>query len=78
MPVIDTSHNLDIPLDERVKPCPSCGKEARFTRYCGAWVCDDCGAHVGLARCYCGWAASGGNGRRELEDMGENIGEDYE
>ena len=76
--IIDTSNDRTIPLDDRVKPCPTCGKEATFSRPCGAWVCGTCQAHAGLTRCYCGWSRSGGNGRRELEDMGENIGEDYE
>jgi len=47
-----------------------------FSRYCGAHVCDDCGDHKGLARCYCGWSQSGGNGRTELIEMGETIEED--
>ena len=34
--------------------------------YCGANVCDDCEYHDGLARCYCGWSESGGDGRQEL------------
>jgi hypothetical protein len=29
-----------------------------------------------LARCYCGWSANGGNGRAELEEMGETIDPD--
>ena len=46
-------------------------------------MCDLCEAHAHvdkegnvyqtLARCYCGWAASGGNGYQELLDEGENI-----
>jgi hypothetical protein len=36
-------------------------------------VCSKCGNHVGLARCFCGWAADGGDGRRQLEEMGETI-----
>jgi len=47
-----------------------------FSRYCGAHVCDDCGDHKGLARCYCGWAASGGNGRQELIELCETIEEE--
>lgn len=46
-------------------------------RYCGAYICNDCGYHKGLARCYCGWAASGGDGRSELREYGENIEEDW-
>lgn len=45
----------------------------QFARGCGVQVCYDCGDHSGLTRCYCGWAASGGNGYQELEDMGEQI-----
>jgi hypothetical protein len=71
----DTSQNLDIPLSTRTKPC-CCGGDAYFTRYCGAWVCQKCDAHLGLARCYCGWASSGGNGRVELVEMGENLEEE--
>ncbi len=47
--------------------------EYYFSGHCGAHVCMECGHHKGLARCYCGWAASGGNGRRELVEMGETI-----
>jgi len=60
------------------------------SRGCGARVCivehvdetgwvNDCRDHDGLARCYCGWAASGGSGRQELLDRGENLDwdEDY-
>lgn len=43
--------------------------------YCGAKVCA-CGDHKGLARCFCGWARDGGNGRQQLIDMGERIDED--
>ena len=30
-----------------------------------------------MARCYCGWAADGGNGRQQLVEMGENVEDDY-
>ncbi len=46
---------------------------AEFNRYCGAYICHRCDTHVGLARCFCGWARDGGNGRHQLEDMGETI-----
>jgi hypothetical protein len=47
-------------------------------RHCGAKVCTTCGEHKGLVRCYCGWSASGGDGARELEEMGETLyEEDY-
>ena len=74
--VIDTSRNLDIPLYERVKPC-ACGGAASFQGYCGAWVCGHCAAHAGLARCYCGWSAGGGDGRAELIEAGETIDEEW-
>ena len=52
-----------------------------WIRGCGANVCwvNDCRDHDGYARCYCGWAASGGSGRQELLDRGENLDwdEDY-
>lgn len=47
-----------------------------FSNYCGAWMCDECDHHQGLCRCFCGWSASGGNGRAELEEMGETIEEE--
>ena len=47
-----------------------------FDAFCCARVCAVCDDHMGLAHCYCGWARSGGDGRRELIEMGETIGED--
>lgn len=55
------------------KTCPQCDGTAHFSRYCGAYVCDKCGWHVGLVRCWCGWAADGGDGRKQLEELGETI-----
>lgn len=52
---------------------PICGGTAPFSNHCAAYVCDRCGNHVGLDRCYCGWSASGGDGRTELIEMGEVI-----
>lgn len=43
------------------------------SRYCGVKVCMDCGHHDGLVCCYCGWSLYGGDGRRELEELGEAI-----
>lgn len=56
-----------------MKKCNKCGSDAHYNRYCGAYVCEDCDNHVGLARCYCGWSQSGGNGYDELIEMGEVI-----
>jgi hypothetical protein len=57
----------------------ACRHAYTFDRYCGAYVCEHCGDHRGLARCYCGWSkTSPGHGREELEAMGETIeSEDY-
>lgn len=56
-----------------IKQCPKCQGEARFSRTCAAYVCDACGTHVGLVRCWCGWAADGGDGRAQLQEAGETI-----
>jgi hypothetical protein len=47
-----------------------------FSRYCGIRVCNDCGDHAGLERCYCGWSRSSGSGRTELIEDGETIEEE--
>lgn len=54
-----------------------CGAEMEKSESCGVKVCPDCGQHEGIVRCFCGWSQSGGDGRRELEEMGENVDEDY-
>lgn len=55
-----------------------CGDEMMMSPYCGAYVCENCGNHDGMARCFCGWSLSGGDGYAELEGMGEIIEpEDY-
>jgi len=56
---------------------PGCDGQYWWSRGCGAAVCDACDDHAGLCRCFCGWSASGGNGYRELVQMGEQIEEDY-
>lgn len=64
-----------MPKDE--KKC-QCGGSVSFSRYCGADVCDECGNHLRLARCYCGWSLSGRSGVVELQEFGETIEpEDY-
>lgn len=55
---------------------PGCKGKYSLNRYCGAKVCSACGDHKGLARCYCGWSRSGRNGRAELIEMGETIGDE--
>ena len=55
-----------------------CGGLMEWSDYCGAKVCNDCGRHKGLTRCYCGWSESGGNGRSELTEMGENIDGEFD
>ncbi len=61
----------------KIERCPQCKGDMTFSKYCGVMVCECCDYHKGLARCFCGWSASGGNGRVELEQMGEQIEEDY-
>ena len=60
-------------MNMREKPCDKCGGTAYLSRYCGAYVCSSCDNHVGLARCYCGWSADGGDGRAQLVEAGETI-----
>lgn len=59
------------------KACPHCDPavgDCFWVDYCGAYVCQECGHHLGLARCYCGWSITDpGRGREELTDMGETI-----
>lgn len=50
-----------------------CQHDYLLSRTCGVDVCTKCGSHKGLVRCFCGWAASGGDGRRELIEMGETL-----
>jgi len=50
-----------------------CGGDYVWSNNCGASICDSCGDHFRLARCYCGWSKDGGNGRKQLEEMGETI-----
>lgn len=48
-----------------------------YNAYCSATVCCKCNKHQTLTRCWCGWSESGGDGRKELEEMGEVIGDEY-
>ena len=50
-----------------------CAHQWEFDQSCGAQVCVGCGEHKGLARCFCGWSRSGGDGAAELREMGEEI-----
>jgi len=55
--------------------CEHCGRMARhhYQRGCGVWVCIECKGHEGLVRCFCGWAADGGDGRAQLRERGEIL-----
>jgi hypothetical protein len=44
-----------------------------FDKHCGARVCIECNDHAGLARCFCSWSRSGGDGYKELIEIGETI-----
>lgn len=72
---------VDVPDMEGpgMETVPTIGQEHNylFRNYCGVQVCGRCGDHRGLARCYCGWSAGGGDGRGELIEMGETIDDDY-
>lgn len=58
-----------------VDRCEKCDGTTSWSRHCAAYVCDTCGHHQTLVRCYCGWSTSGRNGREELEALGETIGD---
>ncbi len=59
----------------RWKPCTACREDdAEWSDPCGAYVCQNCGMHLGLVRCYCGWSLTRpGQGADELREMGEVI-----
>ena len=59
------------------RKCDKCEGKCYFIYYCGAHVCDNCGNHLFLDRCFCGWSSSGWDGRRELIEYGEQIDDDY-
>jgi len=48
---------------------PKCNHDYEFSTFCGAHVCEKCGDHRGLARCYCGWGLE--PGERLPDDIGE-------
>jgi len=48
----------------------------RTSPMCGVRRCLNCNYHEGLVRCFCGWAADGGDGLSQLLAMGETIVED--
>jgi hypothetical protein len=67
---------MSVELTEK-NQCKICGGFFEWSRYCGAKVCLECGYHRGLERCYCGWSLTRpGEGRQELEEMGEQIDEE--
>lgn len=71
---LDRIEDLHQAIGEAVGELPTpCEHEYYRSRYCGVKICYSCNEHEGLARCYCGWSASGGDGRQELLEMGEEI-----
>ena len=53
------------------------GTYGPMDRGCGARICNICGDHKGLERCFCGWSVTRpGQGRAELHEMGETIDSD--
>jgi hypothetical protein len=49
--------------------CPACGKQAAYSKYCGAHVCE-CGQHFHktqlLVMCFCGWGVKNDIDRAEM------------
>ena len=54
-------HGKPCVANTRKNPCNKidCKGEYDFNTYCGAQVCNTCGDHKGLARCFCGWGIRG-------------------
>ena len=87
--VDDTEYIEMLERTNQVQDLPHQHGKWVLSESCGAWICSGlCGAHFTyqgkdkepgpmLARCYCGWAADGGNGRQQLVEMGENVEDDY-
>jgi len=85
----DTAYIEMLERTNQVQDLPHQHGKWVLSESCGAWICSGlCGAHFTyqgkdkepgpmLARCYCGWAADGGNGRQQLVEMGENVEDDY-
>lgn len=57
------------PLD--AEDIMACLHSYTFSAYCGVEVCDKCGDHKGLARCYCGWNLAAGE--RLEDDTGDAV-----
>ena len=57
--------------------CPSCQAVAYYSKYCGCFVCDECGQHFHsdgtrctqrLVQCFCGW------GKQSSYPLPDDIG----
>ena len=57
------------------KTRPDCSHmyTTRIDKECGAFICILCGYHKDMVACYCGWSITGLDGRKYLEDKGEDI-----
>jgi hypothetical protein len=65
-------------LTHEGKHCEQCAEgHYEFSRYCGAYVCDRCGDHLGLAKCYCGFGIKSAYDRAELEGENDYDAEPY-
>ena len=40
---------------------------------CGVLICVICTNHKGIDYCYCGWSITGIDGKKYLQDKGEDI-----
>jgi len=91
--VDDTEYIEMLERTNQVRDLPHQHGNWVLSESCGAWICSGyvvkhCGAHFSyqgkdkepgpmLARCYCGWAADGGDGVAQLRAEGENVEDDY-
>ena len=87
----DTAYIAMLERDGEVHELPHQHGDWVRSDSCGAWICNTrglCGAHFMyqgkdrepgpmMARCYCGWAADGGDGVAQLRAAGENVEDDY-
>ena len=86
--VMDADFIESLIAHNQIEQCPPHEHAWNRIDSCGASVCAYCNQHASVnpdtqeviqtfARCICGWAQDGGNGRQQLREEGENLEEDY-
>ena len=50
-----------------------CGGQYFWSKYCGAYVCQQCGNHKGLVRCFCGWKCQIGIHEEPFDDVEDSY-----